>query len=169
MEQTCATGVLRRTINMILADFQTHCFYCQWKKDTFSCSGCLTVSFHQHLKLLISTSQSSLGFFLLVLMGACSGMSDNEKQPSDKRHIPPDVFQAAQGSRILVFCVVQAKSPAHKKREKINSRVQRSKLRFASGSMSLEMIILVWGFSVTTELIQNEIFCFKVFFHDFQS
>lgn len=51
-------------------------------------------------------------------MGACSGMSDNEKQPSDKRHIPPDVFQAAQGSRILVFCVVQAKSPAHKKEKK---------------------------------------------------
>lgn len=45
-------------------------------------------------------------------------MSDIEKQPSDKRHIPPDVFQAAQGSRILVFCVVQAKSPAHKKEKK---------------------------------------------------
>lgn len=47
-------------------------------------------------------------------------MSDKEKQPSDKRHIPPDIFQTAQGSRILVFWVVQAKSPAHLKKEEKN-------------------------------------------------
>lgn len=56
-------------------------------------------------------------------MGVCSGMTDKEKQPSDKRHIAPDIFQTAQGSRILVFWVVQAKSPAHKKREKTKFKV----------------------------------------------
>lgn len=47
-------------------------------------------------------------------------MSDKEKQLPDKRHIPPDIFQTAQGRRIMVFWVVQAKSPAHKKDKKIN-------------------------------------------------
>lgn len=115
--------VLRQTINMILVDFQTHCFYCKWKKDTFISSGFLTVSFHQRLKLCSATSQSSLGLCWLVSVGICSGMSDKEKQPSDKRHMPPDIFQTAQSSRILVFWVVQAKSPAHKKEKKNKFKV----------------------------------------------
>lgn len=160
-----AIALLEQAISMILADFQTHWFYCKWKKRQLHLFWLSHAIFPLLFKDFLYHLLEVFFFFCfgLVSARACSDMSDSERPPWGKRHVSPDIFRMAQGRRIWV-------PPLSRQR----AQLAKKPSGFSDQNLDLHQAIchhrwtyLFGGFPLIPNWFINEIFYLKGFCCDF--